>query len=144
MISITIKLLSTLDNKCQQESLNIISASPSIDKEVLCTDLVDQVSKQYLEQIENLRDQIRVLQETLRRGKVEKQMGSSSRMSVSCLEELHYSDKILRTDAIKGQSYPTERHNPIFTYFNLWSQYIVSPGLTGKVMDKVNGLQRVS
>ena len=74
MMVITIKLLSTLDNKCKQESPNIISASPTIDKEVLCTELVDQVSKQYLEQIENLRDQIRVLQETLRREKVEKQM----------------------------------------------------------------------
>lgn len=142
---ISVKLLSTLD-QCKLDSLTTISPV-AIDTEEVCAEKSKLVSQQYQEEIENLRDQIRELQANLRRekaGNILGHTGASTKLSPGCMSELHYSEKLQHTDILKAQNYPSERHAPTFTHFDHWYHYSLSAGLSGKVIEKVNGAQRVS
>lgn len=95
-------------------------------------------------EVEMLRDQIRELQNAQLNSKLSAAVPAQLELHTrNCLEQRECADKLTRSDAYRGQSYPSERHVPIFTRFDMWHQYYVHSGYGEKVMDKMNGHERV-
>ena len=99
----------------------------------------------FQQEIKNLKDQIRELQTVHFNERLKsnvKVLTNSDRQI--CIEKIDLEFKLNRSDASHGQSYPSERHVPIYTRFDMWYQYDVYSTHGEKVGDKLSGLQRVS
>lgn len=130
----TIKFMVSLNTTQLPSSLGDQSMSNIISCGEDCRRTVSRMN----EEIEMLKDQIRELQN------IQKQTADiplPKDFAQTCVNEL--SSKLARSDAFIGQSYPTERHVPTYTRFDMWHQYYVHSSCGEKVVDKLNGLQRV-
>lgn len=114
-------------------------------KDAFPPDNPTQNIREYEHEILMLKDQIRELQKSLvAKSHNQTILAKSDKLTKECLQQLNFQDKALKTDAMRGRSYVSEKHAPTFSRFDMWHQYLPQSGNGDKVIDKLNGLQRVS